>query len=302
MEDPVTRGLGRDQYWRLSLPCTWRTAGGWKAKYQTLLQSLGYKLNKSLTLEELHKLFLHHRTAHVCYDACSDAELRAFATDRDLITARQRCSRHALVKKLMQADADPTFDRFTDLPAELRAIIYELYMSDFTQEKLAEPTQPPLTRVSVALRKEAIPIFYDKCRFNFEFELLVDDSLSLAQKSQQYLATLSDESIGSMRELALSIEPRFYSQPSRLSNVRRLRTYAYACFHVSMGHTTASVDIQDARAGFSSAEQDRMHAGISGVLDRAVGRTGNGKLTRDDIGGFVAALQGALAEWVAFTD
>lgn len=295
-EDPVTTGLGRDEYWRLSQPCKWRIAGGWKAKYQNLLQSLGYKLNKSLTLDGLHELFLHHRTAHVCYDACSDAELRAFATGRRLITAREKCSKHALVKKLMLADANPTFDRFIDLPAELRTIIYELYMSDFTREKLAEPTQPPLTRVSAILRKEGLPLFYDKCRFNFEFELLVDDSLILARKSQQYLAMLSDESISSMRELALSIEPRFYSPPSRLLIHQRLRTYAYACFHVSMGHTTASVDIQDARAGFSSAEQDRMQAGISGVVDRATGRKGNGKLTRDDFDAFVAALQGALAE------
>ncbi|KAK5171386.1 uncharacterized protein LTR77_004530 [Saxophila tyrrhenica] len=93
--------------------------------------------------------------------------LRGFMHSRGLsIPGGGKGYRHGLQQALVTADDNPTFDRFLDLPPELRMMIYTFHFADYPRPMHA-PEQPPVTRVSSLIRKEALPIFY----FTLPFQL-----------------------------------------------------------------------------------------------------------------------------------
>ena len=95
----------------------------------------------------------------VCYEYCSNAELEKFVADRgiDLVPSEfidkktHGMSRHKLrnvdlIATLKEADDTATFNRFADLPPELRSRIYKMYFE--VLELALCPAQPPITKVS----------------------------------------------------------------------------------------------------------------------------------------------------------
>jgi len=72
------------------------------------------------------------------------------------------------VIRLEYADTRPKldFDKFMELPPELRFTIYEYYLGDFRDRPLHAPTMPPLARVHKTLRAELIPIFFANTTFD----------------------------------------------------------------------------------------------------------------------------------------
>ncbi|TKA32525.1 hypothetical protein B0A50_01633 [Salinomyces thailandicus] len=102
--------------------------------------------------------------------------------------------KHSLKTRLFQrlshrrnsTTTDKTGRNFLDLPPELREIVFKHYMEDWSQQRLTcyrlpspsgkpfppewytkpiPPHEPPITRVSSILRKESLPIFYERHRF-----------------------------------------------------------------------------------------------------------------------------------------
>ena len=139
------------------------------------LGSRGYDLTKRVTEQKLHTLMLRVKRDLPNYDACSDQELETSAKDRRVIPTKI-ISRRTLTQALDRADREKTFNRFFDLPAELRNRIYAEYVRDFLQP-LRQPAQPPLAKVSRQLLREVPPIFHQECIFECEFVAEYTDDL-----------------------------------------------------------------------------------------------------------------------------
>jgi hypothetical protein len=75
---------------------------------------------------------------------------------------------------LQAADDAFVFDKFFDLPPELRSTVYQKYCEDFPP--LALPHQPPLTLASRLLRREALPVFYEQSTFCLTFTVRLTGS------------------------------------------------------------------------------------------------------------------------------
>ena len=74
-----------------------------------------------------------------------------------------KAKKAAYIAVLHEADDGIVFDKFFDLHAEIRKIVYEKYCEDFTH--LSLPYQPPLALASKDLRAEALPFFYQASTF-----------------------------------------------------------------------------------------------------------------------------------------
>lgn len=161
----------------------WQTADIWQSetveRMTSELRKAGYTIPRSYRKLKITALFKRKQLDHFCYENCSVKELKKFAIDRQLLPSGvKRPSKFKLAKVLLAGDAEPTFNRFLDLPPELRTWIYYRYMDDFMAldtdarmqiEPLQDPSQPPLARLSTVLRAEVLPIFYAEGTFEIKF-------------------------------------------------------------------------------------------------------------------------------------
>lgn len=194
---------GGNAYWQL------KDRRASKKELRTTLEANGYTFKAYLNRDRLADLLVRHQLGYSCYYTCSRSELDTFVADRGLaIKNPQGANRHTLINLLRAADASPTFDKPTHLPAELRTRIYELYMEPFSNIPLVAPTEPPLTRASRLLRTESLPVFYGQCSFQFTYVSGPGDAgpLYLVRPSPKYLLALSPKKIGALRKLSLIIE------------------------------------------------------------------------------------------------
>ncbi|KAM0715361.1 hypothetical protein Q7P37_008859 [Cladosporium fusiforme] len=100
------------------------------------------------------------------YEKCEQSELQQFARQRSIQLAETSdVSHEQLAKTLRRADETPQFNRFFDLPAELRVQIYELYCSQFADNFMIPPTSPSLARTNRQMRNKIMPVFYHECTF-----------------------------------------------------------------------------------------------------------------------------------------
>lgn len=70
----------------------------------------------------------------------------------------------ALKGLLEKADDDVTFGRFSELPPELRQIVFRHYFNSLTSW-VPFMHQPPITLVSRSVRKDSLPLFFECCDF-----------------------------------------------------------------------------------------------------------------------------------------
>jgi hypothetical protein len=107
------------------------------------------------------------------YERHKVSELRLLAHQRGIDVAT-KAIRKQMIEALCLADENSHFERFLDLPAELRERIYELHCADFADEVLTNSTYPPLARLDKQFRDKLLPIFYKDCTFGM---VLMADSL-----------------------------------------------------------------------------------------------------------------------------
>jgi hypothetical protein len=87
--------------------------------------------------------------------------------------------RQKIVDVLEHADDNATFERFIDLPPELRVRTYTIYFESFGVDARAVlSVPPPPCETSRLLRKESLLLFYQTRRFaiNLEFNLAAQTS------------------------------------------------------------------------------------------------------------------------------
>ncbi|KAM0715351.1 hypothetical protein Q7P37_008849 [Cladosporium fusiforme] len=152
----------KDTYWKLGFfePFTIRSANEY-------LENRGYPSRKRASKATALQAASRCQRQLLPYWLCNLQELRTFCESRSLEPKKNNFS--GCVSALEQADDEATFDRFLQLPAELRNTIYEYHFSDMrTIPEIHR--QPPITQVSSQLRKEAQPLFYNCCTFKMTIE------------------------------------------------------------------------------------------------------------------------------------
>lgn len=120
----------------------------------------------------LRQLYVRHLHRFLSYEKLSARELRSFVKQRGLPKmATTKSTTATLRAQLEQADEDATFDRFSDLPPELRQRIFEHHFDSFDvpPKYVTRPGgQPPVIFASKQTGLEAPPLFYSRCQFGFQ--------------------------------------------------------------------------------------------------------------------------------------
>ena len=199
-----------DLYWQLRE----RSATN-KQGLKDILSSAGYEVKKSAKKNELRSLVQRVSMGRLCYDKCSHLELNEFAITRRLVDAGKSPTKRWLADRLMADDDHCSFTRMFDLPPELRKLIYEFYISDFNEESLEEPTQPPLARTCRMMRNEVLPLFYSTCTFDLKFSTMPSNGASRVRfrmdpRSFIFLTTLAPGCIGDIRLLDIQFRDAAY--------------------------------------------------------------------------------------------
>lgn len=145
-------------------------------KMRAKVKNLGYIMDTK-EVEKPHLIKLLHRDTRglLCYDKCSNKELQTFATARNLTCylgpnksdQMTKLLRDLTIQTLLEEDDNLQFKKLLDLPAELRAYIYNYYCAGFA-DTLLLPTKPPLARICRQIRQEMLPVFYSTHDFVIE--------------------------------------------------------------------------------------------------------------------------------------
>ncbi|EME82371.1 uncharacterized protein MYCFIDRAFT_175908 [Pseudocercospora fijiensis CIRAD86] len=168
-----SRPIDPRNYWHLKVP-------GSVAELKASLDSQGMSYVKSSNKATLTDIHIRNQCGFSDYQKCDIDELRNFCTSRGLLPLpelegkNKRQRKKLLGQHLQDADDNSTFNRFMDLPPELRVNIYEFYFHDlqakfkpFDWSPDIPKTQPPITTPSRLVRKESLSVFYDLLTFKF---------------------------------------------------------------------------------------------------------------------------------------
>lgn len=152
---------GGNAYWKLEYKCS-------KRALLTALEAKGFNFQTPISKANLVKVQRRLDRGLLYYEdnRITTKELSHFIKDRKLSPPTSGL-REAMVLVLTAADEGQTFDRFSDLPPELRERIYGYYFSTFPKP-LRCAVQPPLARASRLMRQEVLPVFYHLHEFQLE--------------------------------------------------------------------------------------------------------------------------------------
>ncbi|KAK4575368.1 hypothetical protein LTR86_001222 [Recurvomyces mirabilis] len=156
----------------------WKPGGGRQDKTRMVarLRGAGYGVSKHASSDSLYSMTLRIDAHQMCYDRCSSSELLKFKKDRNVTVTFSdkqlkdpKAMRTAVEHALYAADREIKFERFRELPPELRNSIYVFAMAHFP-DQLITPSIPPLARVCTQMRSEVLPLFYTSHSFLMEYQ------------------------------------------------------------------------------------------------------------------------------------
>ena len=132
------------------------------------LQRQDFPVMKSTTdKDRLRALYARCQRGLMSYEGLSLNELKLCVAQRALPPILdQKRTVSVLKAQLEQADDGTTFSRFSDLPPEIRQIIYNLYFKFIDTCGSRQKYQPPITLASRGIRHESLPLFYECCEFS----------------------------------------------------------------------------------------------------------------------------------------
>lgn len=147
-----------------------------RINHENLLHEWVGDTPESMTLVRITDLLRRTSRGMLYYERCCISELTVSVADRHLtLPTRARVTSNLLISILEHAGDHLNFDRFTDLPPELRVRIYENHFMSFRFAPnfrchviVGVPlrhAQPPLALVSGGIRHETLSIFHSTCMF-----------------------------------------------------------------------------------------------------------------------------------------
>ncbi|GAB7330384.1 hypothetical protein MBLNU13_g02005t2 [Cladosporium sp. NU13] len=136
----------------------WELDSGTALSARSLRQHLSRKKFKPLiqtTKPRLRELYVRYQRGMLSYERLPLRELRKFTAQRALLTNTDTTlnSVKELKGLLEKADDDATFGRFSDLPPELRQIVFLHYFNSLVVREVRHKQQPPITLVSHSVRR-----------------------------------------------------------------------------------------------------------------------------------------------------
>ncbi|SMR64016.1 unnamed protein product [Zymoseptoria tritici ST99CH_3D1] len=123
------------------------------------LQSVGYHCNTSHTKSKMTALLARYEQDFLSYSKCTIRELKSFVVQRDLAIESHRKS--SMIQSLEEADDNITFDKFLDLPPEVRERIYGNHLDSLNLKGLVNALPPPITRTCKVVRHESLSMRSD---------------------------------------------------------------------------------------------------------------------------------------------
>ena len=151
---------GPGNYWKLDSANQCQKRG-----LRQKLEENGHSAFKSgcRTTARLRPLYIRRQRGLLSFEGLPLHELRQYATLRGIVVDPDATA--TIVKaQLEKADDEATFDRFTELPPEIRQIVFRYYYESLPSiERAPRKCQPPITTASRMIREESLPLFYDCC-------------------------------------------------------------------------------------------------------------------------------------------
>jgi hypothetical protein len=152
---------GSNTYWKLDSGVALPTR-----RLRKRISNMDFATLKKTTKSRLRELYIRLQRGLLCYEGLPYRELRHFASQRALaVSTEATVSFKALKGLLEKADDDVTFERFSELPPELRQNVFLHYFDSLVVRKVRYKQQPPIALVSRKLREESLPLFYERCEF-----------------------------------------------------------------------------------------------------------------------------------------
>ncbi|KAK4496621.1 hypothetical protein PRZ48_012601 [Zasmidium cellare] len=233
------KGQKRSPPQRPPIDYEWRLDDYYRATVKGLQESFrlgGIKVRRNATKAELLHEARRLALGRLNYKACTTKELTQFIKERGIQGPEGARKKKELVAVLEAADEEATFDRYLDLPTELREHVASYYMAELVspvygsdlngtgvcmpnadefelkEKRLSTPTQPPLTRTCRLLRKETLPLFYQTGTFDLGFNysyrhplLGPGGSAKLCDVFGAWLTAVGAEDVKSLRSLRVWI-------------------------------------------------------------------------------------------------
>ena len=205
-----------NDYWKL------QTYGGLPVKdMKSILQQRGYDSGSIKDKEDLKLCLQRSDIGLLSYTTLTNNQLRDVIHARRIETndlAGKKGNRSELIDILDHADNNRKFDKFTELPPELRNRVYEYYFAAF-EAPLHAPKQPPIALVNSLLRAETLPLFYATCVFDF---ILVMNRgprrgnwLQMPAETHMWLSSTNAENITDIKHLRIKV---YRQQPKESAN------------------------------------------------------------------------------------
>ncbi|GIZ37464.1 hypothetical protein CKM354_000090900 [Cercospora kikuchii] len=164
-------GETAENYWKLVAPKS-------GAEARRNLDSKGISYKKTSSIGRLYELSYRVQRGLLVFDKYSFTELERICVRKhyklpDNLAKGKIAARKELAQYLEAHDTYNTFDKFLDLPAELRVMIYKFHLQDL--EATAENpehlwAQPPITKVNKLIRAESLNLFHNTCNFTLKFQ------------------------------------------------------------------------------------------------------------------------------------
>ena len=156
-------------------------------------------------------LYVRCQRGLLSYEGLPLHELELYASQRALPTIEgQEATVATLTTHLEEADDNVTF-RLSDLPPELRKIVFSHYFNSFSEpihdlRYSAGPDlrcQPPITCISRIIREESLPLFYGS--FDFAVNIFDDhpgrDFMTCSGLTQRLLQLTTADQFGWIRHI-----------------------------------------------------------------------------------------------------
>lgn len=170
----------------------------------TRIQSEAYDRHIQLLMNRLEKGLM-------TYDACSYEELLRYCVQRHIpVTGsnirKTNGSKRELMVTLLNADEEHVFHRFTELPPEVRNLIYGFSFEYFEacRTRGAARPPPPIAQVSRLLRNETLPLFYKDEYFMADFDM--GSTLGIEQSKANDFVNIAPELFALIRTFMFDLD------------------------------------------------------------------------------------------------
>ncbi|TKA70254.1 hypothetical protein B0A55_07762 [Friedmanniomyces simplex] len=278
-----------DDYWKIDL------YNGTAKEMRAWLEDRHYQVGAFKEKDRLDQCILRSKLGRISYYKHTNAELRNLIAIRKIDTSAPSMqhyrgnTKEKLLALLDYEDEHPKFERFLQLPPELRNKVYAYHYADF-RDRIYAPSQPPLSRICRQLRRESLPMFYATCEFELRLQRFSPSYRYSNPRPATFRLTVGDRMLLFLHS----------TDPKHLAAIRRLHISAswkcpgkvWSLYRVCIGHggeytveadgALASAALVAAARSVTKGVERRMTAAVEMVAAKIAARPVEDKVVKDD--------------------